>query len=152
MPQQPTPIIITTITLILCIVSAFTRLGVKVPSSQQPTVLTATAFTRLPRSPAPSMPTHSKEADRHRKEEEAMAQSTLEREKEAAARQLQEEAEKAAVSDGLLPLPVVFPPSASNLTSLLTGHVGQDADRLKMEEEPVLDAMDNNVRVKTSKP
>ncbi len=81
-----------------------------------------------------------------------MTQATLEREKEAAERQLQEEAEKAAVSAGLLPPPVVSPPSASNLTSLLMGHVGQDADESKMEEEPVLNAMDNNVRVETSKP
>jgi hypothetical protein len=98
------------------------------------------------------MLTRLKEADRRRKEEEAMARATLEREKEAAARQLQEEVEKAAVSAGLLPPPVVSPPSALNLTSLLTGHIGQDADGSKTEEEPVLDAMDNNVRVKTSKP
>jgi hypothetical protein len=98
------------------------------------------------------MPTRLKEADRRRKEEEAMARATLEREKEAAARQLQEEAEKAAVSAGLLPPPVVSPPSALNLTSLLTGHIGQDADGSKMEEEPVLNAMDDNVRVKTGKP
>jgi hypothetical protein len=98
------------------------------------------------------MPTRSKEANRRRKEEEAMAQATLEREKEAASQQLQEEAEKAAVSVGLLPLPVVSPPSASNLTSLLTGHVGQDADGSKTEEEPVLDVMDDDARVETGKP
>ncbi len=81
-----------------------------------------------------------------------MARATLEREKEVAAQQLQEEAKKAAVSAGLLPPPVVSPPSASNLTSLLTGHIGQDADGLKTEEEPVLNAMDDDVRVKTGKP
>ncbi len=81
-----------------------------------------------------------------------MARATLEREKEAAAQQLQEEAEKAAVSAGLLPPPVVSPPSALNLTSLLTGHVGQDADGSKAEEELVLHAMDDNIRVETSKP
>ncbi len=81
-----------------------------------------------------------------------MVRATLEREKEAVAQQLQEEAEKAAVSAGSLPLPVVSPPSTSNLTSLLTGHVGQDADGSKTEEEPVLNAMDNNVRVETGKP
>jgi hypothetical protein len=98
------------------------------------------------------MPTRLKEADRRRKEKEAMAQATQEREKEAVAQQLQEEAEKATVSAGSLPPPVVSPPSTSNLTSLLTGHVGQDADGSKTEEEPVLDAMDDNVRVETSKP
>ncbi len=81
-----------------------------------------------------------------------MARATLEREKKAAARQLQEEAEKAAVSAGSLPPPMVSLPFASKLTSLLTGHVGQDADGSKTEEELVLNAMDNVVRVKTGKP
>ncbi len=56
------------------------------------------------------------------------------------------------MSAGLLPPPVVPPPSTSNLTSLLMGQVGQDADGSKTEEEPVLDAMDDNVRVDPGKP
>jgi hypothetical protein len=79
------------------------------------------------------MPTCSKEAKRRRKEEEAMAKATLEREKEAAVRQLQEEAAMATTASGKMPRLVVSPPSAWNLNSLLTGHVGQDTDGTKAE-------------------
>ncbi len=53
-----------------------------------------------------------------------MAQATLEREREAAARQLQKEAAKATAAAGMMQPTVVSPPSALNLNSLLTGHVG----------------------------
>ena len=65
----------------------------------------------------------------HRKEEEAMALATLAREKEAAKRRLQEEEAAVHVASGVVQLSVVPPPSASNLNSLLTGHVGQESER-----------------------
>jgi hypothetical protein len=76
----------------------------------------------------------SKEAANCRKEEEMMAAATLAREKEAAKRRMQEEAVAAQVTltptlmalGAVLPL-VVSPPSAMNLNSLLTGHVGQES-------------------------
>jgi hypothetical protein len=80
------------------------------------------------------MPTRSKEAANHRKEQETMAAATLAREKEAAKRRMQEEAAAAQVtliaapmaSGAVLPL-VVSPPLATNLNSLLIGHVGQES-------------------------
>jgi hypothetical protein len=63
----------------------------------------------------------------HRKEVEAIALATLAREKEAAERRLQEEEVTAPAASGVvLPL-VVSHPSALNLNSLLTGHVGQES-------------------------
>ena len=80
------------------------------------------------------MPMRSKEAANCRKEEETMAAATLLREKGAAKRCMQEEAAAAQVtltatpmaSGTVLPL-VVSPPLATNLNSLLTGHVGQES-------------------------
>jgi hypothetical protein len=81
------------------------------------------------------MPTRSKGAKMHRKEEEAMALATLAREKEAAKRQLQEEEAAAPVASGVaLPL-VVSPPSALNLNSLLTGSIRKVREP-KMMESP----------------
>ncbi len=58
-----------------------------------------------------------------------MVLATLAREKEAAERRLQEEEAAAPAASGVaLPL-VVSPSSASNLNSLLTGHVGQESER-----------------------
>ncbi len=75
------------------------------------------------------MLTRSKGAEMRRKEEEAMALATLAREKEAPKRQLQEEEAAAPAASGMaLPL-VVSPPSALNLNSLLTGHIGQESER-----------------------
>jgi hypothetical protein len=96
-----------------------------------PNMLNTTRFVHLP---ALNMPTHSKEAANCRKEEETMAVATLTREKEAMKRRMQEEAAAAQVTltpeptvlGTVLPL-VVSPPSAMNLNSLLTGHVGQES-------------------------
>jgi hypothetical protein len=76
----------------------------------------------------PSRATHStQEAARRRQEDKAMAAAILQKEKNAA----KNDGLKAANGDDTNPtqvsLPlVVFPPSAPNLTSLLTGHVGQE--------------------------
>ncbi len=80
-----------------------------------------------------------------------MVCATLEREKEAAARQLQEEAAKATAAAGMMQPMVVSPPPASNLNTLLTGHVGQDTDGTK-EDGKVLSAMDDKVSGENSKP
>jgi hypothetical protein len=84
MQQQQIPHTITIIALILCIVFAL-KYGVGDPSCQRPIALTTTVTDRFPPSFTPSMPTCSKEAEKRRKEEEAMACATLEREKEAVA-------------------------------------------------------------------
>jgi hypothetical protein len=97
------------------------------------------------------MPTRSKEAKKRRKEVEAMAHATLEREKEAVARQLQEEAAKATAAAGMMQPTVVSPPPASNLNTLLTGHVGQDTDGTK-EDGMALTAMDDKVSGENGKP
>jgi hypothetical protein len=75
----------------------------------------------------------TQEATRRRQEDEAMAAVILQKEKDAA----KNDGLKAANEDNLkvavdtnpphVPLPsVVSPPSAPNLTSLLTGHIGQE--------------------------
>jgi hypothetical protein len=75
----------------------------------------------------------SQEVARRRQEDEAMAAATLQKEKDAA----KNDRLKATNEDNLnvaidtnrphVPLPlVVSPPSAPNLTSLLTGHIGQE--------------------------
>jgi hypothetical protein len=82
----------------------------------------------------PSHTTRTKEAARRHQEDEAMAAATLQKEKDAAKKDgLKAVIEKDnlnAVADMNLPqepLPmVVSPPSAPNLTSLLTGHIGQE--------------------------
>jgi hypothetical protein len=86
-----------------------------------------------------------------RKEEEAMALATLAREKEAAKRQLQEEEAAALAASGkALPL-VVSPPSALNLNSLLTGHVGQESERAQ-EDRISSKAMEVDLANDTGKP
>jgi hypothetical protein len=86
-----------------------------------------------------------------RKEEEAMVEATLAREKEAPERRLQEEEGAAPAASGVaLPL-VVFPPSASNLNSLLTGHVGQESERAQ-EDRIALKAMEEDSANNTRKP
>jgi hypothetical protein len=82
MQHQQIPHTITIIALILCIVFALTY-GIDNPSCQQTIALTTPDTNCLPHSSATSMPTRLKEAERHRKEEEAMAKATLERVKEA---------------------------------------------------------------------
>jgi hypothetical protein len=74
----------TIIALILCVVFAL-KYGIGDPSCQRPIALTATVTDRFPPSFTPSMPTRSKEAEKCRKEEEAMTRATLEREKDAVA-------------------------------------------------------------------
>jgi hypothetical protein len=82
----------------------------------------------------PSRTTRTQEAARCRQEDEAMAAVTLQKEKDAAKKDgLKAVIEKdnlnaaADMSSPHEPLPtVVSPPSAPNLTSLLTGHVGQE--------------------------
>jgi hypothetical protein len=81
------------------------------------------------------MPTRSSELKKFNKEEEVMAAAMLQKEKEAAERLQQEEELKVAAVLALsatkevqtLP-PVVSPPLGSKLTSLLTGHVGQESE------------------------
>ncbi len=80
-----------------------------------------------------------------------MVRATLEREKEAVAQQLQEEAAKATAAAGMMQPTVVSPPSASNLNSLLTGRVGQDTDGTK-EDGTALNAKDNEVSGDNGKP
>jgi hypothetical protein len=88
------------------------------------------------------MPTHSRELKKHRKEEEAMAAAMLQKEKEAAERLHREEESKVPAARASSTTkevhqtdvtaaalsPVVSPSSAPNLTSLLTGHVGQESE------------------------
>ena len=84
MQQRQIPYTITIIALILCVIFAL-KYGIGDPSRQQPLALTVTVTNRFPPSFTPSMPTRPKEAEKCRKEEEAMARAMLEREKEAAA-------------------------------------------------------------------
>jgi hypothetical protein len=82
----------------------------------------------------PSHTTHTRDAARHRQEDEAMAAATLQKEMDAAKTEgLKAVIEKDnlnAAADMIMPhepLPmVVSPPSAPNLNSLFTGHVGQE--------------------------
>jgi hypothetical protein len=140
----------TIIALILCVVFAL-KYGVGNPSCQGPIALTATVTNRFLPSFTPSMPTCSKEAKKRRKEEEAMACAMLEREKDTAAQRLQEEAAKATAAAGMMQPTVVSPPPASNLNTLLTGHVGQDTDRTK-EDGAALTAVHNKVSGENGKP
>jgi hypothetical protein len=94
-----------------------------------------------------TMPTQLQDAENRRKEEEAMAAATLQQEKEAAARHRKGDTAKTtavkpthqqpavcqvANTPSITPQPeappasVVSPPSATNLNSLLSGHVGQE--------------------------
>jgi hypothetical protein len=150
MQQRQIPHTITIITLILCVVFAL-KYGVGYPSRQQPIALTVTVTDHFPPSFTLSMPTCSKEAKKRRKEKEAMARATLEREKDAAARRLQEEAAKATVAAGMMQPMVVSPLPASNLNTLLTGHVGRDTNGTK-EDGAALTAMDNKVSGENGKP
>jgi hypothetical protein len=96
---------------------------------------TAPSFT--PQCPLRIMPSRTtratQDAARRRQEDKAMAAVILQKEKDAA----KNDGLKAANEDNLnvavdknpphVPLPsVVSPPSAPNLTSLLTGHIGQE--------------------------
>ena len=99
------------------------------------TLCTAPSFT--PQCPLQIMPSRAtrgtQEAARRCQEDETMAATILQKEKDAA----KNDGLKAANEDDLnvavdtnpphVPLPsVVSPPSAPNLTSLLTGHIGQE--------------------------
>ncbi len=78
----------------------------------------------------PSRGLRSQEAAKRRQDEEAMAAAILQKEKDAAKNDGLNEAE--AVDKNLSPVPlpsVVSPPSAPNLTSLLTGHIGQEVEK-----------------------
>jgi hypothetical protein len=153
MQDKRIPPTIAIIALILCI-GFFPTYCVDNPSCQarqQPTALNAPDTDRLPYSPASIMPTRSQEAKMCRKEEEAMAKATLEREKAAAARQLQEEKAMTTAATGLVPPSVVSPPSVSNLNSLLTGYIGRVTKR-SQEDGTTLNAMGNNIINDTSKP
>jgi hypothetical protein len=141
MQQRQIPYTITIIALILCVLFAL-KYGVGDPSCQRPIALTATVTDRFPPSFTLRMPTSSKEAEKCRKEEEAMARTTLKREKDAAARHLQEEAAKATAAAGMMQPMVVSPLPVSNLNTLLTGHVGQDTNGTK-EDGVALIAMVN---------
>jgi hypothetical protein len=82
----------------------------------------------------PSRTTRTQEATRRHQEDKAMAAATLQKEKDAAKKDglkavIEKDNLNAAADMNLPqePLPtVVSPPSAPNLTSLLTGHVGQE--------------------------
>jgi hypothetical protein len=150
MQQRQIPHTITIIALILCVVFTL-KYGIGYPSRQQPIALTTTVTDRFPPSFTPSMPTRSKETEKRRKEEEAMAHGTLEREKEAVAQRLQEEAAKATAAAGMMQPTVVSPPPASNLNTLLTGHVGQDTNGTK-EDGAALTTMDDKVSGENGKP
>ena len=80
----------------------------------------------------------AQEATRLRQEEDAMAAATLQKEKEAAAKDERDAKEASKKSNVVAVTPkdiantiravvavVVSPPSAPDLTSLLTGHVGR---------------------------
>jgi hypothetical protein len=136
--QIPTTIInIVCITVLLVIFFASQLLC---QQDNIPDALNTTCFVHLP---ALNMPTCSKEAVNRRKEEEMMAAATLAREKEAAKRRIQEEAATAQVTltaapmaSGAVLLLVVSPPLATNLNSLLTGHVGQESVSATKMESP----------------
>jgi hypothetical protein len=124
----------TTIINIVCIaVLLIIFFAIQLPCQQDniPDALNTTCFVHLP---ALNMPTRSKEAANCRKEEETMAAGTLMREKEAAKRCMQEEAAAAQVTLTAAPMAlgavlpsVVSPLLATNLNSLLSGHVGQES-------------------------
>jgi hypothetical protein len=81
------------------------------------------------------VPTRFRELEKGRKEEDGMVAAMLQKEKEAAKWFQQEEELKVAAALAssatkevqTLP-PVVSPPLAPNLTSLLTGHIGQESE------------------------
>ncbi len=78
----------------------------------------------------PSRGLCSREAARRRQDEEAMAAAILQKEKDAAKNDGLDEAEAVDENLSQVPLPsVVSPPSAPNLTSLLTGHIGQEVEK-----------------------
>jgi hypothetical protein len=118
------------------------------------------------------MSTCSKELEKHRKEEEAMAAVMLQKEKVAADRLQQEEESKVAaalassvtkevhqmdVTEATLP-PVVSPPLAPNLTSLLTGHVGREGETVPENSntstaaDTAADDIGKSPRIKTKNP
>jgi hypothetical protein len=124
----------TTIINIICIVVLPIIFFASQLPHQQDNIPNAPNTTRFVHLPALNMPKRSKEAANCRKEEETMVVATLAREKEAAKRRMQEEAAAAQVTltaapraSGAVLALVVSPPSATNLISLLTGHVGQES-------------------------
>jgi hypothetical protein len=102
----------------------------------------------------PSRTTRTQDATRRRQEDEALAAATLQKEKDAAKKYgLKAVIEKenlnvaADMNSPHEPLPtVVSPPPAPNLTSLLTGHVGQDVGTQAADDTIATD-MDNNTQV-----
>jgi hypothetical protein len=90
---------------------------------------TASYFTpQCPLRIMPSRATRStQEAVRRRQEDEAMAAAILQKKENAAKNDGLKAANGEDTNPTQVPLPlVVSPPSAPNLTSLLTGHVGQE--------------------------
>jgi hypothetical protein len=151
MKHLQTPQTMINSTLVLCISVHLITCYIDQPYCQQVTVLNAPDSNRSLHPPAPNMPTRSKGAKMHRKEEEAMALATLAREKEAAKRQLQEEEAAVPAASGVALPSVVSPPSASNLNSLLTGHVGQESERAQ-EDGIASKAMEADLANNTGKP
>ena len=102
----------------------------------------------------PSRTTRTQDAARSHQEDEALAAATLQKEKDAAKKYgLKAVIEKenlnvaADMNSPHEPLPtVVSPPPAPNLTSLLTGHIGQDVGTQAADNTTVTD-MDNNTQV-----
>ena len=102
----------------------------------------------------PSRTTRTQDAARRHQEEEALAAATLQKEKDAAKKYgLKAVIEKenlnvaADMNSPHEPLPtVVSPPPAPNLTSLLTGHIGQDVGTQAADDTTATD-MDNNTQV-----
>jgi hypothetical protein len=77
--------------------------------------------------------------------------ATLARKKDALERQLQEEEAAVPAASGVAVPLVVSPPSASNLNSLITGHVGQESERAQ-EDGIASKAMEEDLANDTSKP
>jgi len=93
-------------------------------------VSSRTALSFTPQCPLQIMPSRAtrstQEAMRHRQDDKAMAAAILQKEKNAAR---DDDTLTVAVEANPTQVPlasVVSPPSAPNLTSLLTGHVGQE--------------------------
>jgi len=93
----------------------------------------------LPCLPLNSMPTRFKETKRRQKEDEAMAATTLQKEKDIAEKHNLKVALEVTTNPPLVkkvgmpskpPPTIVTPPSAPSLNSLLTGNVGRKGETL----------------------
>ncbi len=94
----------------------------------------------------PSRTTRTQDAARRHQEDKALAAATLQKEKDAAKKYgLKAVIEKENHNDEPLPT-VVSPPPVPNLTSLLTGHVGQEVGTQAADDTTATD-MDINTQV-----